>query len=381
VVAANFLAVAARMSLVTFLGIYFVQKAGIDVATVGVAFLCENLARGLLAPMFGALSDRMGRRTLLLASSLATAVVLPCFLLVTNPLSLILWSVALGTTGAINMPVAGALLLDLAPVERRQSVLALNYTAMSVAYTLGVMPAGYVAEQGYGLLAAISAAGYVLVALLYAGALRGPLPIEKRPAESGVVRDTLSAFVDRRFALFAAIAFVFPLSMGMIVTVSPLFGADRGLGEGYIGLVLGGNSILVALLAIPVASRIEPMGPFRMLGAAAAIVAVAHACYGLIPGPAAALLVGTIVFSFGEVIFSSAVPTAVARLAPEGRRGAYQGSWTLIASLSMGSALMLSGLISKAAGWEGAWLALAALVAIAAAALFLLREHFLSRAS
>ncbi|HUQ75781.1 MAG TPA: MFS transporter [Burkholderiales bacterium] len=379
--AANFLAVAARMSLVTFLGIYFVQKAGIDVATVGVAFLCENLARGLLAPMFGALSDRMGRRTLLLASSLATAVVLPCFLLVTSPLTLILWSVALGTTGAINMPVAGALLLDLAPAERRQSVLALNYTAMSVAYTLGVMPAGYVAERGYGLLAAISAAGYVLVALLYAGALRGPLPLEKRPAESGVVRDTLSAFVDRRFALFAAIAFVFPLSMGMIVTVSPLFGADRGLGEGYIGLVLGGNSILVALLALPVASRIEPMGPFRMLGAAAAIVAMAHACYGLIPGPAAALLVGTIVFSFGEVIFSSAVPTAVARLAPEGRRGAYQGSWTLIASLSMGSALMLSGLISKAAGWEGAWLSLAGLVAIAAAALFLLRERFVSRAS
>ena len=376
VVAANFVAVAARMSLVTFLGIYFVQRAGIDVATVGVAFLCENLARGLLAPMFGALSDRVGRRVLLLISALSTALVLPCFLLVSDPLSLILWSLALGTTGAINMPVAGALLLDLAPPERRQSVLALNYTAMSVAYTLGVMPAGYVAEQGYGLLATLSAAGYLLVALLYALALRGPLPLEPRLAGSGMVRDTLSAFVDPRFALFAVIAFVFPLSMGMVVTVSPLFGADRGLGEGYIGLVLGGNSILVAALALPVAARIEPLGPFRMLGAAAAIVAMAHACYGLIPGPAAALLVGTIVFSFGEVIFSSAVPTAVARLAPEGRRGAYQGSWTLVASLSLGSALVLSGLVSKVAGWEGAWLAAAALVAIAAAALFVLRERF-----
>jgi len=140
--------------------------------------------------------------------------------------------------------------------------------------------------------------------------------------------------------------------------------------------VLGGNSILVALLALPVASRIEPMGPFRMLGAAAAIVAVAHACYGAIPGAAAALLAGTVVFSFGEVVFSSAVPTAVARLAPEGRRGAYQGSWTLIASLSMGSALVLSGLISELAGWQGAWLALAALVALAAVALFALRQEF-----
>jgi MFS family permease len=119
------------------------------------------------------------------------------------------------------------------------------------------------------------------------------------------------------------------------------------------------------------------MGPFRLLGAAAAIVAAAHACYGLIPGPAAALLVGTVVFSFGEVVFSSAVPAAVARLAPEGRRGAYQGSWALVASLSMGSALVLSGLISKLAGWQGAWLSLAALVAVAAGALFALRQHFL----
>ena len=378
VVSANFLAVAARMSLVQFLGIYVVHRAGIDVTLVGLAFLCESLARGLLAPLFGALSDRVGRRALLLAAALATAVVLPCFLLVTGPASLLLWSLALGTTGAVNMPVASALLLDLSPPERRQSVLALNYTGMSVAYTLGVVPAGYVAERGYGLLAASSAAGYVLVALLYTIALRGPLPVEKGAPDSGMARDTLSAFLDRRFALFASIAFVFPLSMGMLVTVTPLYGADVGLGEGYIGLVLGANSILVAALALPVATRIEAKGPFRLLGAAAAIVAVALSCYALIPGAAVAFLIGTVVYSFGEVVFSSAVPAAVARLAPAGRRGAYQGSWTLVASLSMGSALALSGLISKAAGWHAAWLACAAVTLAAAAALYALRKRFVS---
>ena len=37
------------MSLVTFLGIYFVREAGIALARVGAAFLCENLLRGVLA--------------------------------------------------------------------------------------------------------------------------------------------------------------------------------------------------------------------------------------------------------------------------------------------------------------------------------------------
>ena len=45
--------------------------------------------------------------------------------------------------------------------------------------------------------------------------------------------------------------------MGLVVSATPLFAADAGVGEGYIGLVLGANSILVALLALPVAARIE----------------------------------------------------------------------------------------------------------------------------
>lgn len=375
VVAANFVAVAARMSLVTFLGIYFVHVAGIGLATVGVAFLCENLLRGLAAPFFGALSDRIGRRPLLILSAAATAIVLPCFLLVEGPASLFAWSLALGLTGAVNMPVATAQLLDLAPPERRQAVLALNYTGMSVAYTLGVMPAGYVAEQGYGFLAATSALGYVIVAALYVFALRGALPLDARPPESPS-KASLFALRDRIFLGFAALAFVFPFSMGQVVTASPLFAADVGIKEGTIGLVLGGNSIIVAALALPVAARMEARGPFRFLPAAAILVAFGFVCYAAIPNAAAGYLVGTIVFSFGELIFSSAVPAAVGRIAPTGRRGAYQGAWALVASFSMGSALVLSGALRDLVSWPGAWLFYAALLSCAALLLFAARGWF-----
>lgn len=361
VVAANFIAVAARMSLVTFLGIWFVREARIDLATVGLAFLCEHLLRGLAAPFFGALSDRIGRRPLLIVSSLLSAVVLPCFLLVEGTASLFAWSLALGLVGAVNMPVATALLLDLAPADRRQSALALNYTVMSVAYTLGVMPAGYVAQQGYGFLAMTAAAGYVLVAILYALALRGTLPLERAPD-----RALFQGLRDPALVRFAAVAFVFPFSMGLVVSATPLFASDAGIGEGYIGLVLGGNSILVAALALPVAARIEASGPMRFLGAAALLVAAAHLCYAAIPDVAAALLAGTLVFSFGELIFSSAVPATVARLAPPGRRGAYQGGWALVSSFSMGSALFFSGLLQRAFGWRPAWTLYAAIVLVAA---------------
>jgi DHA1 family tetracycline resistance protein-like MFS transporter len=365
------------MSLVTFLGIYFVRQAGIDLRVVGVAFLLENMSRGLLAPFFGALSDRVGRRPLLLGSSLATAVVLPCFLLVEGPLSLFTWSLALGMTGAVNMPVAGALLLDLAPPERRQATLAANYTGMSVAYTLGVMPAGYVAEQGYGFLALFSSFGYLCVLALYALALRTSLPLE-RAREESFFKSSASVFTDKAFLGFAALAFVFPLAMGLVVSVSPLYGMELGLREGYIGLVLGGNSIIVAVLAVPIAARMERAGPFRQLGLAAALVCFALLFFSLKDFPSFALLMGTIVFSFAEIIFSSAVPVAVARLAPTGLRGAYQGGWTLVASLSMGSALFLSGLLRDGVGWQAAWWLYAAVLAAAAAGWFYFRKAFLA---
>jgi MFS family permease len=114
-----------------------------------------------------------------------------------------------------------------------------------------------------------------------------------------------------------------------------------------------------------------------MLGASALLVAAGLACYALVPGAAAALLIGTVVFSFGELVFSSAVPAAIARLAPAGRRGAYQGAWALVGSFAMGSALVLSSALREAFGWSGAWLAYAALALAAAAALFALRERLL----
>ncbi len=376
VVAGNFLAIAARMSLVTYLSIYFVREVGVEVMLVGVAFLVENLSRGLLAPFFGALSDRTGRRGPVLVGVLGSAIVLPCFLLVQGPASLLAWSLGMGLAAAVQFPARNALLVDLAPPARRQTVLAINYTAISAGYTLGVAPGGFLAEQGYGVLAIGASAGYLAVAALFALGLRGPLPQERALAEISVLRHTLAAARDGVFVRFALLAFIFPFAMGLFAFVSALFGADLGVGESVIGLILGANGVLVAVFAVPVAKRIEPQGPFHLLGPAAALAAVSFACFALVPGPVAALLVGVMVMTVGELVFSSAVPAAVARLAPAGAHGAYQGAWSLVQSLGMGSAFIASGFLREFVGWRTTWLVFAGVALAAALALLAAREHF-----
>ena len=69
------------------------------------------------------------------------------------------------------------------------------------------------------------------------------------------------------------------------------------------------------------------------------------------------------------------MPATVARLAPPGRRGAYQGSWALVSSLSMGSALFFSGVLREALGWRPAWAIYAGIALIAAFFLMLISKR------
>jgi len=112
------------------------------------------------------------------------------------------------------------------------------------------------------------------------------------------------------------------------------------------------------------------------LHAAAALAAVSFACFALVPGPVSALLIGAMVMTVGELVFSSAVPAAVARLAPAEARGAYQGAWSLVQSLGMGSAFVASGLLREFVGWRTAWLVFAGIALAAALALLAARERF-----
>jgi predicted MFS family arabinose efflux permease len=259
---------------------------------------------------------------------------------------------------------------------RRQSVLALNYTAISVGYTLGVIPAGFLADKSYQLLAAASFGGFTLVAALALFGLRGTMPTEgpASPRRS-LLADTLRAFRDPPFARLVALAFLLPVSLGLASIVLPLYAAEYGMERSIIGIVLGTNGILLALLALPVNAAVESRGPFRCLPLAAACCAASLVAFSLSAG-ALALVLGLAVFTVGETLFSAALPTAVAALAPAGHRGAYQGAYSMVFAVGIGASFFLGGIARDALGWPLTWLLFAALLAATAAGFLVTRASF-----
>lgn len=372
VVAVTMLTVASRMGIYAFLGIYYTTIVGLPLALVGIAFLVENVARGFVSPVAGALSDRYGRRVVMLVSAALTSVVLPLFLFVRDPLTLIAWSGAIGVTQGGLWPAAASLLIDLVPPGRRQTVLSLNYTAIAIGYTIGVLPAGFLIIYGYGVLAAAGAIGYLCALAIVLVALRKPLPPTGRPRAASLARDLQVAPRDPAFLALAGLAFVFPFGIGLIVSALAVYGAAAGLTESEIGIALAINGPLLAALAIPVNTRVERTGPYRFLGAAALFLSLSYMIAAIMPD-LAGLALATIVFTAGELVFSAALPAAVAQLAPEGMRGAYQGAWGLVFAIASGSALFLSGLVEAVVGWRATWFVWAGVTAAAGMALALAR--------
>ena len=362
VVTMTLVSVGARMSLYTFLGIYFTREVGIPLALVGAAYLVENLVRGLVSPLAGALSDRVGRKPVLVGAALAGAGAIPGLLHVDGALALFLWGALVGACQAGLWPATSALLLDLTPPARRQAVLGLNYTAISVGYTLGVAPAGFLLALGFPALAAASAAGFLLIAVTYLLALRAPRPVETGPPRS-FLRDLAVAPRDPAFLLLAALGVVFPLGIGLLANVAPLYAADAGLDEGRIGLALAVNGPLLAVLSIPVAAWLAGRGPYRYLAVSAALLALSYVALVWSAG-FGALVAASVVFTLGELVFSSALPTAVGGLAPPALRGAYQGSWAFVFSLGVGGAVFFAGLMESSWGWRNTWIAWTAITAL-----------------
>ena len=283
---------------------------------------------------------------------------------------------ALGAAQAGSFPATSALLLDLTPPEKRRAVLGLNYTALSVGYTIGVAPAGFLLAYGFTFLAAASSAGFLLIVLILALFLRDlPPPVAHIGPRPTLRADLLRAPRDKAFMLLAGLAVVFPLGIGLIAVVAPIYASDTGLSEGAIGLALAVNGPLLALFSIPVATWLTRHGPYRHLALAGVFLALSYLAL-IVSGGFAALVIASVVFTVGELIFSSALPAAVGALAPPSVRGAYQGTWALVHSIGFGGAVFVTGILQPRLGWPNTWIAWTTLTALATVGLLLARPRF-----
>lgn len=301
--------------IVPILGRY-AERFGASGLTVGFLFASFSLAQLLCAPLLGRLSDRIGRKPVIVISLIGTAV--GSFITGAAGVLWLLFAgrIVDGASGG-SLSVAQAAVADMAPEAERPRLIGLLGAAFGVGFVLGPAIGGLSALGGphvpfyvAGVLASINAVAAIV-----------RLP-ETRHADERVRRTGLSTPSSPVLRHLAIIGFITVVAFTAFEATFSLFGDRRfGLTEASSAAVfLGVGLVLVAIQGGAYGHLVERYGTQRlftigltMLIAGLAVTAVAKVW--------PVLIIALLLLSIGQGCASPSIISLVTQHAPPDRRG------------------------------------------------------------
>lgn len=152
--------------LIPILPTFASKELGISDFEIGIIIAVYSLVQFLFNPLLGKLSDRIGRRPVIIVSLLFTVCSYVLFSLSTT-FFLLLLSRILGGFGGSNIGVAQAYIADVTSKEERSKGMGLIGAAFGLGFVFGPMIGGFLSEYGYDI-AGLGAAGFSFLAFLFA---------------------------------------------------------------------------------------------------------------------------------------------------------------------------------------------------------------------
>jgi MFS family permease len=352
--------------------VYLHEARGFGLGTAGLVVGLVSGVAVVVAPVAGALIDRIGARRTAVASGLALAAGYGALAFATTPAAALAAAALAGIgNGGLN-PSQSALLAALAPRELLQRASGVSRVAVNVGAGLGAAIGGVVAGfglHGFVLLFLANAVTYIAYVALLAAAVRDE--VRPEPVPGGyrtVLRDRpLLGFALVNVALIA-------VGWGVLSWLVPPYARELGLAPGLIGLLLLANAATVVLAQLPIVRAAEGRSRVGALSLAAATwvaaCLLAVGALGASPEVGFAFLVAAAVgFGLGECLHATSFMPLVADLAPPGLRGRYLAT----AGLSWWLGLALAPTLGAQLLAVSPALALSAAAALAATAIVLLR--------
>ncbi|MCW3999028.1 MAG: MFS transporter [Candidatus Bathyarchaeota archaeon] len=309
---------------------FYVQALGGDTFLYGILLGAYSLMSFIFTPLVARLSDRYGRRKILLA-----ALAVACFSYFIFGVASSIWVLFLGRmlsgTTAATVPVAQAYVADVTSKTARLRYLGLLGAAAGIAFVFGPAIGGTLsALYGYGVPSFL-ASGLALGNLVSAYFLL-PEPTSFSIKRTVVTsKALLDALKQRRIVLLLSVYFLFFVAfVFMQSTLSPWLQLVFGFGAFQTGLVFfffGGISVLTQGVLLPVFNRKLGQLALTLLGVAIFVggMLVLSATSDL-----AVLLALAAVLSVGFGIQFASINTLISVNTPEDAQGGALGvAWAI----------------------------------------------------
>lgn len=328
---------------------FYAQEYGASGQAVGLLIGVTPGMQLLFAPLWGRLSDRHGRRPILLIGLLGSGFSYLVFAFAPNLAWLFASRVLIGVAGA-NVPVAQAYIADSTEPADRARGMGLVGVAYGLGFIAGPAIGGALSHWGYvvpGLFAAALCFGNVGAAYL-----RLPETLERRLAAPARRAPSLG----RRLALVLGYArraglrqvmgiyLFFTLAFALFITVLPLFiGAAFGYGARHAGYLLTAWGLLMVIVqgqAIGPLSR--RFGEVPIVLAGTAVLVLGYAVFPLAAG-LWTLVLGLVPLALGTGLNWPSLTSLASRYAGSDEQGAVLGVMQSLSSFGGMSGAALGG--------------------------------------
>lgn len=359
---------------------FIVEKFSSTGTAVAMLTMCYSAAQFVATPVLGALSDRFGRRPVLLVSLFGSSVGYVIFATAGALPLLYVARVIDGFSGG-NISTAQAYIADVTPKKDRAKAYGLIGAAFGLGFTLGPAFSALLTQRTGMLMAPVwAAAGLSLVTMLLV-ALRLPetLPPAARTSGPLTARELNPATVLIRAArlptVAAMLSAVFAAAFAhaeLRASLGVLLRDKFQFTESHVGQVFTFIGFVAILVQGGLVRRLSPkIGDRRAVLFGLPVAVAGYALIPLVPAGQWGWLLGALaLMGLGAGVATPSLTGILSRAAPPGEEGRVMGASQAVSALALVFGPILAGPLYDEVGkgwpfWSAAGVVLIALLVVA----------------
>lgn len=340
----------------------------LDLATIGRLPASSGFVSLCLALPIGLLSDRIGRRRVIVGGIFAFALGMFCVGVARGLPLLLVGCLLFGAAGVSTFPIGAALLGDVTTPGQRALAFGLYTTAMGVGFTIGPLVGGQLAERAgtgvafiVGAIIALTAGTLALLILprprpdaANAGAgrsLRGILALARRSDLALACLGTLlmswtfNGAISTFFPLYGDALGLSAATIGALFALRALVSAFGRLPNGILARVLGNQSVMLAALVVDALAMLALAFAHQTWLLAVLLIGEGLAFGGYLVAGQTFVADRTTVENRGTAVGLYAMAGSIGATAAPAGLGAVADRWGLAATFGTTSALLAVGIV------------------------------------
>ena len=332
--------------LFPFFALYITQKFNVGMTEAGILLGMSSLF-GLIGSMAGgALTDKFGRKQLLIFGLIFSALSTLTFGLINDIKALYPIVIVVGLLSNIAHPAHDAMVADILPENKRQEGFGVLRVVGNLAWIIGPTIGGFVASINFFYLFVIDSVMSCIVAAIIFRMIPETKPEPHAREQSESLLKTVAGYGhvlrDTAFMAFMAAGII------MLIVYQQMYGTLSVYlrdvhhidPQGY-GFLMTSSAIVVVLFQFWVSRLIRPRPPFLMMALGTIFYMIGFTLFGVFTAYILFVL-NIFIITIGEMIVVPTSQALAADFAPENMRGRYMAvfglSWAIPSTIGPGAA-------------------------------------------